>query len=139
MGKFSDAWNAGETQKQAVAEADRLEQEIATEARQRGADGANRWFDDVLTPVMMEAKADLASRCLQMQFNKVPGDHLIQAAYSISGKAKVVSGTIQVWSTGFVLFGETQSSTATEGSVSSTTRGAVEKWLLGIVEEMARQ
>jgi hypothetical protein len=135
MGKFSDAWNAGK----AAAEADRLEQETARQAQQRGAAEANRWFDDVLTPVMMEAKVELASERVQMQFNKVPGDHLIQGTYSISGNGKVVSGTIQVWSAGLVTFGNTQSLTTTEGSVSSTTRGDVETWLLGIIEEMARQ
>jgi hypothetical protein len=139
MGKFSDAWNAGEAEKQAAAEADRLEQEVARQAQQRGAAEANRWFDDVLTPVMMEAKVELASQHVQMQINKVPDDHLILGVYSMSGNGKVVSGTIQVWSNGLITFGNTQSLTTTEGAVSSTTRGDVETWLLGIIEEMARQ
>jgi hypothetical protein len=49
MGKFSDAWNAGEAEKQAAAEADSLGQEVARQqAQQRGAAEANCWFDDVL-------------------------------------------------------------------------------------------
>jgi hypothetical protein len=138
MGKFTNAWSAGQAEKKAAAEADRLEQETSWQTRQRGTADADRWFEDVLTPVMMEAKTDLASQDLEVQFNKVLGDP-IRGAFSISGNdAKVVSGTIRVWSNGFVAFDTQGSLFAIKGSVNSTTRDSVEKWLLDIVLQIAR-
>src|SRR6202790_3419647 len=84
MGRFSDAFKAGEAEKQAAADAEKKGQDEEKQARDRQADAAVRWFDEVLTPVLTEAKADLQSSGLVLDFVKAPGDP-IQAGITIRG------------------------------------------------------
>jgi hypothetical protein len=138
MGRFSDAFKAGEAEKQAAADAEKKGQDEEKQARDRQADVAVRWFDEVLTPVLTEAKADLQSSGLVLDFVKAPGDP-IQAGITIRGHNKAESATVHVSSNGAIasFTGSGQRSTL-KGDVNSTPREHVARWLEGIVKEMAK-
>lgn len=138
MGRYSDAFNAGETEKQAVIDAEKKRKAAEQEARNRAMGAANNWFDDVLTPVVMEARTDLQSSGLAMQFQKVPGDP-IQGAISISGNAKSTAASIHVRPDGVVTtFGPGGQTSTLNGHINSVTREQVAHWLESIIRQMAK-
>jgi hypothetical protein len=137
MGEFSDAWDLGQAEKLAADEPGKKKEQLKQTYDQRVAD-ANRWFDDVLMPVVMQARTELQSKGLELQFcSKLAGDP-IQGGFAIRGHDKVVTANVKVNSGGAVVLGDCLTNCARRGSTMTMTSGEITSWLKSIITSLAK-
>jgi hypothetical protein len=139
MGEFSDAWDAGQAEKLAADEALKHKQEQPKPAYDESVAEANRWFDNVLMPIVMQARTELQSKGLELQVcSKVAGDP-VQGGFTISGyNNTVVTACVKVNSGGAIALGDCLTNSARRGTMTTTTRGEITSWLKSIITALAK-
>jgi hypothetical protein len=139
MGVFSDAWDAGQAEKLVADEAGKQKQEQLKTPYDQSVAEANRWFDNVLMPVVMQARTELQSKGLELHVcSKVAGDP-VQGGFTISGyNNKVVTACVKVNCGGAVALGDCLTNSARRGTMMTMTPGEITSWLKSIITALAK-
>ena len=139
MGVYDEAWDKGQAEKQAAENEEKRKELQKKQDHDRALEEANNWIDHVFAPAVQEAKKELQSKGIQVEYAKVPGGgDPAQASVQIRGSNKAVSIAIQAAASGTINLSDTLTNNTRRESRSQMYAGEVTRWLAGIINLMSK-